>query len=166
MRALVFGYGQTADGSIDAQTRDRCLTAVKLYLLREISVIHLTVSASKNGVRMGDAMRDFFTSHGISSSKIVSDLRGGNTAGELRVFLDEADVRFDLGRGESVILISTWYHIPRIVWLASWRLPWNQFEVRTAWRHVRFKGDILVEFLKIAKAVLRPRSSAKVLQPR
>jgi len=154
--ALVFGYGQKDDGEIDEQTRDRCFKAAELYHKGEIRMIYLTVSASKNGVSMAMAMGEFLLGQGVDDRDIVIERRGGNTAGELDVFLG-------LASGQDCLwLISTWYHLPRILWLALWRLPWKKFRLAVAWRHAHFKDDVLKEFAKIANAILRPRKSAKV----
>lgn len=154
---LILGYGQRENGRIDEQTEDRCRRALWLYRNRKIEKIYLTVSASKNGVSMASAMREFLVRQGIHENDIVIERRGGNTAGEMDVFLSIVPDRAKL------VFVSTWYHVPRILWLALWRVPLTRFAVRSAWRHAHFKADVLVEFLKFANAILRPRSSAKVL---
>jgi len=154
--ALVFGYGQNADGNIDEQTRDRCMKAAELYRSNQVWNIYLTVSASKNGHSMAEKMAEYLVANGVRRESIVIDRRGGNTAGELDVFLSI----LQFGCGE-LVLVSTWYHLPRIAWLALWRLGIDQFSLRVAWNHAHFKGDVLVEFLKLTNAILRPRKSSK-----
>lgn len=155
--ALVFGYGQKPDGSIDEQTKNRCDKAVKLYHRRKIRKIYLTVSATKNGVPMADAMREYLVYQGVDGGDILAHRRGGNTAGEMDVFLSIVPVR------SQPVFISTWYHILRIIWLALWRLSAWRIRIGIAWRHVHFKGDVLKEFLKLGNAFLRPRKSSKIL---
>ena len=155
--ALIFGYGQLADGSLDAQTRYRCRKAVELYQAGKIKVVFLTVAASKTGVLMAEAMRDFLVSQGVDREAIGLIPQGCNTAGEMDVFLQ------GLTKDTPVVFISTWYHIPRIVWLALWRLPWRRIRIGVSWRHAHFRADVLVEFAKLAKAFLWPRRSAKVV---
>lgn len=156
--ALIFGYGQKKDGSIDEQTMDRCQKAIRMYHDGRIKKIFLTVSATKNGTSMAEAMKRFMTRQGVYNRDVVIEPFGANTAGELDTFLSIVPTR------EKLLFISTWYHIPRIIWLASWRLPQSKFSVGVAWRHAHFRVDILMEFLKIANAVLRPRSSSKFFQ--
>lgn len=157
---MVLGYGQDSRGAINAQARNRCDAAVRLYLEGRILKIFLTVSAQKNGVYMADGMREYLLRRGVPKRHIIFDLRGANTAGEMDIFLTHRSA------GEKVIFVSTWYHIPRITWLAAWRMSWKDFSTKAAWRHAHFVQDFLVEFLKIANAVLRPRKSAKtVLSP-
>lgn len=154
---LVFGYGQKRDGSIDEQTQNRCEKAVQLYRQSKIQKIYLTVSAIKNGVSMAEAMRDFMVCQGVKEADTVIERRGGNTAGEMDVFLSL------LPRGSKVVFVSTWYHLPRILWLALWRIPPTRFALSAAWGHAHFRVDVLVEFAKLANALLRPRRSSKVL---
>jgi vancomycin permeability regulator SanA len=155
--ALVFGYGQKANGDIDEQTKNRCDKAIVLYKQGTIERIFLTVSASNNGVPMAESMRQYLMTHGVSQEHIVLERRGGNTAGEMEVFLSCVSPH------EKLLFISTWYHIARIIWLALWRIPLRRLSVSVSWKHAHFKGDFLMEFLKIANAVLRPYRSAKVL---
>lgn len=157
--ALVFGYGQTKDGEIDKQTKNRCEKAIQLYRDEKILKVYLTVSASKNGIYMAEAMRRFLINNGIKERDIISEKRGGNTAGELDIFLSLVP------RREKLVLVSTWYHIPRIAWLAIWRIPPTRFCLGVAWRYAHFKADVLKEFLKIANAILRPKSSSKTIPP-
>lgn len=155
--ALVFGYGQKKDGWIDAQTEDRCSKAALLYCLGKIQMIHLTVSASKNDQPMTYGMRVFLEHMGVPTKSIVIDRRGRNTAGELDIFLTHILPK------ERVVLISTWYHIPRILWLTLWRISPRRVTVGIAWRHAHFKGDVLKEFLKFTNAVFRPFKSSKTV---
>jgi len=160
--ALVFGYGQKTDGEINEQTRDRCNKAISLYHEKRIGKVYLTVSAVKNGVSMANEMKKYIILGGVNEKDILTDPRGRNTAGEMDVF-------FQLIPNTSMIIfISTWYHIPRIIWLSLWRLPPRKslllwFKVGIAWKHTHFKGDFLKEFLKIANAMMRPYKSAKMI---
>ena len=154
--ALVFGYGQTAEGFIDAQTADRCNRAAVLVAKDEVYQVWLTASAEQNGLLMAGMMKQYLSGR-ILRQRIFTDPRGGNTAGEMDVFLD------NLMDGEEAVFVSTWYHIPRIIWLASWRLPWKRFSVAVAWKHVHFWGDFMKEFLKLGGSFLRPRASAKTI---
>ena len=106
---------------------------------------------------MASAMRDFLVEQKVCENDIVVERRGGNTAGEMDVFLALVPT------AAKVVFVSTWYHIPRILWLALWRVRLTRFALGVAWQHAHFKADVLIEFAKLANAVLRPRSSAKVL---
>lgn len=156
---LVFGYGQKQDGQIDGQTMDRCRKAIKLYRQGRIQKVYLTVSAEKNGTSMAETMRDYLVQNSIKPTDIIVDRRGRNTAGEMDIFLslipDDAQTR--------VMFISTWYHIPRIIWLALWRFPLGYFSVGIARRHAHLRADVLVEFKKVVNAIMWPRRSSKVL---
>lgn len=159
MHILVLGYGQTETGCIDEQTKDRCKKAIEIYRAGGVSMIHLTASASKNGVSMAKAMQRFLITNGVPRVATSVERRGANTAGEMDIFLSRLPYASD------VTFVSTWYHIPRIIWLALWRSPWQKFSVGIAWRHAHFKADVLVELLKIANAIIRPRRSAKFADP-
>ena len=155
-KCLVLGYGQRENGRIDEQTEDRCQKALRMYRDGKIRKIYLTVSASKNGVSMASAMRDFLVEQGVCENDIVVERRGGNTAGEVEVFLALVPTH------EKVVFVSTWYHVPRILWLALWRINPARLAVGVAWQHAHFKADVLIEFPKLANALLRPKRSAKV----
>lgn len=157
--ALVFGYGQKADGTLAPQTADRCDTAIRLYREAMINKIFLTVSAKQNGVLMAKAMRDYFVSHAVKIEDIKLHCYGGNTAGEMDVFIFAAH-NYEI---TEFVFVSTWYHIPRIVWLAFCRRLLIPFTVKVAWKHVHWKKDVLVEVAKIVNAVLRPLRSSKVV---
>lgn len=112
----------------------------------------------KNGRRMADEMRREIARY-VPTPMLHIDPRGGNTAGEMDVFLGHVGPS-----EERIVFISTWYHVPRIIWFALWRLSATRFRVVGAKNHAHFKADVLVEFLKMGKAILRPKSSAKVLR--
>lgn len=153
---LILGYGQKKDGTIDEQTENRCQKALRLYRKGKIQKIYLTVSASKNGVGMADSMKKFLTEHYVREEDIIVERRGGNTAGEIDVFLSLMSPK------TKVVIVSTWYHIPRVLWLALWRINPTCLAVGVAWQHAHFKADVLIEFPKLANALLRPIRSAKV----
>lgn len=154
---LVFGYGQKADGQIDGQTIDRCNKAVAMYRMGKITQVFLTVSAEKNGISMAESMQTYLINQGVREVDIIVDRRGGNTAGEMDIFL------YLVPRRTKVMFISSWYHLPRITWLALWRISPTRFSLGVAWRHVHLRADVLVEFAKLANAVLKPLRSSKIL---
>jgi uncharacterized SAM-binding protein YcdF (DUF218 family) len=160
--ALVFGYAQKEDGSLDDQTKDRCLKGAELYKKGKVGKIYLTVSAEKSGKAMADEMANFIQGQGIARRDIHIIRQGGNTAGEMDVFL--TDLLVNYGRIREIFFVSSWYHIPRIVWLASRRMLWKNFSIKVAWSHVHFVGDFLMEFAKMANALLWPIKSAKILK--
>lgn len=153
--ALVFGYGQKMNGEIDEQTRNRCEKAVKLYRQGKIQTLYLTAATGKASRSMADEMAVFLVSCGIPRKNIVVDRRGGNTAGEIDIFLSRLPDR------TRIVFISTWYHLPRIMWLALWRTSLS-FRVSPAWGHAHFKADVLMEFAKMVNALRHPINSAKV----
>ena len=152
---LIFGYGQKADGSLLDQTIDRCDRGISLYLSGCLDIICLTANVDVNGISMSEMMRSYIVSRGVKSRDVIVISWGKNTAGEMDVFLGLMQLQ------AQVVFISTWYHIPRIIWLALWRISPTRFSVGVAWKHTQFRGDFCMEFLKIINAVLRPYSSAK-----
>lgn len=156
---LVYGYGQLKDGQIDGQTTERCRKALNLYESGKIQRIYITVSAEKNGIRMGQGMKQFFLDHSVPEEHVIFDPRGGNTAGETDVFLSLAK---DHVNGESfkAIPISTWYHIPRIWWL--WLSRKRLVSVGISWNEAHW-ADLRIEPVKLAYALLRPHRSSKVV---
>lgn len=154
--ALVFGYGQKKGGELCEQTINRCDKAIELYRAGELEKIYLTVSAVKDGHAMADKMKAHLVKAKIPAEAIIVDGRGHNTAGELDIF------RSLVPKEMKLVLISTWYHIPRIIWLALWRMSSKRFTTAVAWKHAHFKGDFLVEFAKMANAVFRPMRCSKL----
>ncbi len=154
---LICGYGQKADGSLSDQTRDRCNRALDLYLQRIVYRIIITVSAEKSGKRMADAMRDYLISRAVRPEDIKIDPRGGNTAGEIDVFLEVIKKEVHVG----IMVVSTWYHIPRIWWLCFVR--GHRTKCGIAWKYASW-ADLRIEPLKIANSILRPFRSAKIVE--
>lgn len=106
---------------------------------------------------MATAMQEFLVEQGVNENDIEIERRGGNTAGEMDVLLSIVSDK------TKITFVSTWYHIPRIAWLALWRIRPSRFTLGVAWRHAHLREDVLFEFLKIANAILRSISSAKIL---
>lgn len=153
----MFGYGQKKDGAAHEQTIDRCGVALRLYYRGTLERIAIATGVVKNGVVMTDAMRDFFLENSVPHAHLMIIPRGLNTAGEMDTALPF------IGKDEVVVFVSTWYHIPRIVYLALWRVPWRRFKVAVAWRHAHPTKDVAIEFLKLGNALIRPLSWSKML---
>ncbi|MBI5140516.1 MAG: YdcF family protein [Candidatus Vogelbacteria bacterium] len=160
---LIFGYGQNADGSLLDQTRDRCDVGVALYRGGKIGKIFLTVAVEQAGVKMADAMYHCLVRQGVTPRDILINRRGLNTAGEMDVFLTALGPLLS-GAKVQVTFISTWYHIPRIFWLALWRVSPRLISFGIAWRYAHPWADVCIEFAKMVNAILRPRSSARILK--
>jgi uncharacterized SAM-binding protein YcdF (DUF218 family) len=157
---LIFGYGQKVGGELIDQTRDRCDRGAKLWHSHRVILIHLTVSAVKDGVPMAEAMRQYLLKRGVPDHSIHLDPRGHNTAGEMDVFLNSRVTSAKPGFASPAIFVSTWYHIPRIKWLLFCRRA-HKASVATAWKHAHWRADVMIEFLKLANAFLRPFKSSK-----
>lgn len=152
--ALVFGYGQLDNGEIDDQTKNRCDKAVKLYGQEKIGHIYLT-TASRKRKSMALAMRDYLVKTGVRKDDIVVNRQGENTAGEIDAFLRLLPTK------SRVFFISSWYHIPRIIWLSLWRVSPLRSAFGCALKNNGWKADIKPELYKIAMALIRPYKSAK-----
>jgi len=153
---LIYGYAQLKDGTLDAQTKARCDVAARLYGKDKIEMIFLTVEVSKAGVPMAEAMKDYLRSEGVFGDDIVIFRHGRNTAGETDAFLSITAS----GDRRSVYVVSTWYHIPRILYL--WWVRGVIPRTGISWRKAHL-ADLLIEPLKMLNAILRPRKSAKVV---
>lgn len=155
--ALVFAYGQKADGSLDSQSEARCKQAIKLYKEEKVGKLYFTCAVDKYGFRMAVQMARSCIRQDVSGDDcVVSEHGGNNTAGEIDTCLAL------LRRKDKVTAVSSWYHLPRI---------WFLFAVRG--RLVKLSpsfggvtlSDLLIEPLKIANAVLRPFRSSKICNP-
>ncbi len=155
--ALLFGYAQNEDGSLVPQTCSRCDKAAELYHKGQIERIYLLAYTSKGGQPMAHEMRNFLIARGVPAEKITVERRGGNTAGELDVFAAMVP------KYEDILLISSWYHMPRIRFLAQKRFTNARTSFAAAFGHVHPVGDVLMEIPKFANSFLRPFASAKVL---
>lgn len=156
--ALVFAYGQLDDGSIDDQTTSRCNQVLKLYKKRLLKKIFITASAAKNGISLATSMRNYLLDSGVHTFDIVIDPRGENTTGEIDVFLSHVPSR------SRVIFISSWYHIPRIIWLSIWRVPLLSLAFKSAWRKACHLSDIKAEVYKFLIAFFAPYKSSRIIE--
>jgi hypothetical protein len=157
---LIYGYAQQEDGSLDYQTMARCDVGAALFARKKVSRIFLTVEIGKAGVSMAEAMKEhLLRSHNeMMPSNVVILPFGRNTAGETDALL--AYPPFE--EFKRVYVVSTWYHIPRILYL--WWVRGRMPRPAIAWRGAHWI-DVFVEPLKMMNSLLRPRSSAK-LAPR
>ncbi len=136
----------------------RCDVGATLYAYEKVQRIFLTVEISKGGVSMACAMKEYLCRcHDIVPGDVVIFLEGRNTAGETDAFLSRTRIEIDL---KKIYVVSTWYHIPRILflWWVRRRMP----QPAISWRGAHM-GDMAIEPLKMANAILRPFRSAKVV---
>lgn len=155
--ALLFAYGQKEDGSLLPQTMSRCDKAAELYRQGLIEQLYITAHPSRGGQAMADEMKNFLIAHGVPSGRVTVERRAGNTAGELSVFASLVPAN------AHIVLISSWYHLPRIFGLAEIYFPKRHIRIEAAYGHVNPVLDVLMEVPKFANSMLRPRASAKVL---
>ena len=104
-------------GVLDEQCKARANKAVSLLRKGKIDQIYFTVP-KKRGDELAHAMCLYLTGARVPRKKIVIAACGGNTLGEI----ESCAAR--LARGDSVVSISSWYHLPRIlcIWLLRGRL--------------------------------------------
>lgn len=156
--AMLYGYGQLANGELDAQSIGRCKKALELYNDEKIDKVCITVGVRKNGRSMGRKMKEWLTSHGgLTNVDIILSPRGLNTAGETMVcwaILGDPQEQAKV----TITAISSWYHLPRIWLLWLWR--GRMVRLAASYEGIHLK-DILIEPLKLLNSTLRPRSSAK-----
>lgn len=155
---LVYGYGQLADGALDAQTKARCRRTLTLFQKKRISNILITVGMKKQNRFMGEEMQNFFLQHDVPQKHIFFSPKGCNTAGEtdecialMHTFFPNTNV--------SVVVVSSWYHLPRIFYL--WLARGYVVACFASYRATHLK-DLLIEPLKMINAILFPFSSAKI----
>lgn len=154
--ALLFGYGQSADGELLPQSKSRCAVASGAYYRGEIEKIYITCYVKQNGILMSNKMRDYLRLRGVKFKDIIIIAKGTNTAGEIDIFLDY--IRKEAG--DEIIAISTAYHLPRIRFLF-----WTRgIRVKTLgnWQDASWP-DIRIEPLKMFNSLIRPFSSSKKL---
>ncbi len=155
--ALVYGYGQLANGELDEQSIGRCRRALAFYNTNKAQEIYITVGVKRDGYAMAWKMREWLTSHSIWAFDIVVDSRGLNTAGETEICHQLLGARANRC---NVTAISSWYHLPRI-WIL-WLLRGRVVRLAGSSEGVHLK-DILIEPLKLVNSTLRPFSSAKLI---
>lgn len=150
--AIVYGYGQLANGELDEQSIGRCRRALALYQTREVREIFITVGADRNGILMANKMAEWLVVHGVWTFDVATEPLGLNTAGETEICHRLVD------KAERVTAISSWYHLPRI-WLL-WLLRGRLVRLAGSSEGVHLK-DVLIEPLKLLNSTLRPFGSAK-----
>ncbi len=150
----VMAYGQAADGSLCPQTISRCNVAAGLYRRGKVHMVYLTCADLKNGKSIAREMALYLVVNGVPVSQIRFILAGSNTAGEIE------GCTYLLLKGDTVTAVTSWYHMPRVMYLWLWRLKIVRPAI--AFGHVQFYGDFLKEFVKFANSFLNPRRSARV----
>ena len=153
--ALVFGYGQKANGGLVPQTIARCDKAAEIYRQGSVEILYMTCAVySANKVSMCEKMKDRLVEQGVPDSAIRIVPRGTNTAGEIDTFLK------NISSNDTIIAISSTYHLPRIWFLFLTRgvLP----KLAGTMDHTN-RGDILLEPVKFLNAILRPFSWSKTV---
>lgn len=146
--AAVYGYGACLGPTMHKQTEGRCKQALVLYENRKVNKIALAASLEKNGISLGAQMKSFFESQGIGSSDLICEPKGINSVGETDTFFE-----ISCRTGAEIIVVSTWYHIPRVQCLWWWRN--KQVECIVSWKGTRLL-DIILEPFKILHSVVWP----------
>lgn len=140
---LVLAYGQDNLGGLVSQTKARCDVATRLSKEGRINIIYLTCACEKANKGMAWEMKNYLENQGVEEIIILRP-RGLNTAGEITHFLHQ------ILKGEKLWVVSSWYHIPRVVWIF---LTHGQL-VRPVWTWACSWPDIWVEPVKLFKDVL------------
>ncbi len=151
--ALLFGYGQSADGELLFQTLDRCLLAIGAYHLGKINKIYITCHVNTNGIMMQDKMREYIVDCYVKKDDVIVIPKGTNTAGEIDTFLEAINPK-----EHKIFGISSSYHLPRIKYLFWARNV--HVAVIGNWESVSWK-DLRIEPIKMLNSFLRPFSSSK-----
>ncbi len=154
--AIVYGYVQLANGDLDAQSIGRCKKALDLYQRGKVDEIYITVGARRNGRLMGGKMKAWLMTYGgLTTSEVILDARGLNTAGETELCSVILGLRADRCK---VVAVSSWYHLLRIWLLWLWRGRMVRLAGSTEGVHLK---DVLIEPVKLVNSTLRPFRSAK-----
>jgi hypothetical protein len=149
----VYGYDQKADGSLVKQTIERCQVGLDLLERGDVEKIYITVGSILAGKHMGAEMRQWLIDGGAGEDQVCFVPAGFNTAGE-------TDALLEIIRGQDVhvVPVTTWYHVPRMIWI--WLVRKKIVYPAISW-HAANRSDLFLEPLKIINAVLRPWSSSK-----
>lgn len=154
--AMVYGYGQLANGELDEQTKGRCRKALELRKARKVDEVCITVGVRQYDQLMAVKMKEWMTRHGnISALEVTIAAKALNTAAETEIC--HRLVR----KTDKVVAVSSWYHLPRIWLLWLWRGRIVKLAGSTEGIHWK---DIWIEPLKLANSALRPFSSARFVK--
>lgn len=148
---LVLGYGQQDNGEIDEQTKGRCWAASELYR-NTVGRLYITTACEKAGMKMANDMKRALIKFGVHEGDIIVQPSATNTTGEIQVFLSLVE------RNREVYAVSSWYHIPRIVWLFATRGRL----VGVGWTWVCSWADLKIEPIKLLKDILCFGRNAKI----
>ena len=160
---LVLAYGQNPDGSLLPQTAARCRKMFELYQTGWVKKIFITNATfhQPSGTVMGAKMAEFLHELGVPVKAIFYLPCGKNTAGEIKKFLDLNN------RTRVLWAVTSWYHVPRVLWL-FYILP-NQYGrfrfVNVRWVRDCSWQDLKIEPFKLLKDILSLGRSAKVVEP-
>jgi vancomycin permeability regulator SanA len=102
---VVFGARAYADGTLSSSLADRVNTGVELYRAGLAPRIVFSGGPGDGAIHETEAMRRAAMERGVPASAIALDPHGVNT---------EATVRNTARRGERILAVSHFYHLPRI----------------------------------------------------
>ena len=140
---LVLAYGQDETGALAPQTRDRCLVAASLYRKGKVSELYLACACGSANRSMATEMKLCLQSAGVENKDIKVLPFGLNTTGEIDIFLESTPNR-------KRYVVSSWYHIPRVLWLFATK----NSRVCLAWTWTCAPYDLLIEPVKLAKDII------------
>lgn len=106
--AVVFGAKVHPDGTLSSSLADRVRTGVELYRQGLTERLVMSGGVGASGVDEALAMRDFAVAMGVPADAITVDSMGVNTDATVRNTCDL------LGEGERMMVVSQFYHLPRI----------------------------------------------------
>lgn len=101
---------------VDRQTQHRCNRALIAHHQYPSLPILIAVAIKKKGGWVGEAMKKYLVDRGVPSQQIIFEPSGYTTIGETNTFISIMRQHHPQ-QPSPIIVVSTWYHLPRICWL-------------------------------------------------
>lgn len=147
MICCVYAHAVSGPNVLDGQTKERCRVVSALYhrdpRLNHYILIATAVKQEEKWV--GEAMKNHLTGQGVPAKQIIFQPSGYTTIDETNAFLTIIR-QCCLQPSAPIIVISTWYHLPRIWWL--WLVRGKAVKIAASWKGASFI-DLLLEPFKL-----------------
>lgn len=149
--AMVFGYPVQKNGHSSETLKSRVEAAVHLYQAGLVPVLLMSGGVDRSGLNEAEAMRDMALALGVPEEAVYLENQSVNTYANLELsapFLQDK---------QSVILVSSAYHLPRALWMAKTLYPEKRFSVyaekQVLWPRSEYLPTLVKETLSWVKAL-------------
>jgi len=148
----VYAHVGSSLETVDRQTQLRCDQAIIAHRQHPYLPILIATAAKKNREWVGESMKNYLVERGIPVGQIFFKPGGHTTVDETDAFLSLV-CQHSSQSASRIIVVSTWYHLPRICWL--WLARKRLVKMAIAWKGSSL-SDLILEPAKLLINLLLP----------